>query len=156
MPLRASSHPGSPNSPSIGWGCFVLVRDAWDFHNDVFKWKWFPRYLLVVRGFTGEFPSQRPMTRSFFVFFDLCLYKRLSKQSTRRLFETPSRSLWRHCNVCRIAPRRTAAPEWRQNPCAHVTQAILTRCKRSKFYQTTFIIRIVHPIKHGCGSDLIV
>ena len=48
---------------------------------------------------TGEFPSQRPVTRSFDVFFDLRLNKRLSKQSMRRWFETPLRSLWRHCNV---------------------------------------------------------
>ena len=47
---------------------------------------------------TGEFPSQRPVTRSFDVFFDLCLNKRLSKQSWGLWFETPSRSLWRHCN----------------------------------------------------------
>ena len=33
---------------------------------------------------TGEFPSERPVTRSFGVFFDLCLNKRLSKQSRRR------------------------------------------------------------------------
>ena len=30
---------------------------------------------------TGEFPPQMPMMRSFGVFFDLCLNKRLSKQS---------------------------------------------------------------------------
>ena len=48
---------------------------------------------------TGEFPSQRPVTRSFDVFFDLCLNKRLSKQSWGWWFETPSHSLWRHCNV---------------------------------------------------------
>ena len=30
---------------------------------------------------TGEFSSQRPVTRSFDVFFDLHLIKRLSKQS---------------------------------------------------------------------------
>ena len=30
---------------------------------------------------TGEFPSQRPVTRNFDVFFDLCLNKQLSKQS---------------------------------------------------------------------------
>ena len=47
---------------------------------------------------TGEFPTQRPMTRSFDVFFDLCLIKRLSKQSWGWWFETPSGSLWRHCN----------------------------------------------------------
>ena len=39
------------------------------------------------------------MTRSFDVFFDLRLNKRLSKKKSRRCwFETPSRSLWRHCN----------------------------------------------------------
>ena len=48
---------------------------------------------------TGESPTQRPVTRSFDVFFDLCLNKRLSKQSQGWCFETPSRSLWRHCNV---------------------------------------------------------
>ena len=31
--------------------------------------------------FIGEFPSQMPVTRSFDVFFDLCLNKRLRKQS---------------------------------------------------------------------------
>ena len=46
----------------------------------------------------GEFPAQRPVTRSFDVFFDLRLNKRLSKQSWGWWFETLSRSLWRHCN----------------------------------------------------------
>ena len=49
----------------------------------------------------GEFPSQRPVTRSFDVFFDLWLNKHLSKQSWGWWFETPSCSLWRHCNVIR-------------------------------------------------------
>ena len=44
---------------------------------------------------TGEFPAQRPVTRSFDVFFDLRLNKRWSKQSWGWWFETPSRSLWR-------------------------------------------------------------
>ena len=48
---------------------------------------------------TGEFPSQRPVTRSFGVFFDLRLSKRMSKPSRCRWFETPSRSLWRQGNV---------------------------------------------------------
>ena len=46
----------------------------------------------------GEFPAQRPVTRSFGVVFDLRLNIRLSKQSWGWWFETPSRSLWRHCN----------------------------------------------------------
>ena len=47
---------------------------------------------------TGEFPAQRPVTRSFDVLFYLRLNKRLSKQSGGLWFETPSRPLWRHCN----------------------------------------------------------
>ena len=46
----------------------------------------------------GEFPSQRQVTRSFDVFFDLCLNKRFSKRSWGWWFETQSDSLWRHCN----------------------------------------------------------
>ena len=38
----------------------------------------------------GEFPAQRPVTRSFEVFFDLRLNKRLSKQSWGWWFETLS------------------------------------------------------------------
>ena len=51
---------------------------------------------LLVIFFTGEFPSKRPVTRSF-VFFDL--NKRLCKQSLRRWLDTPSLSLWRHYDV---------------------------------------------------------
>ena len=51
---------------------------------------------------TGEFPAQRPVTRSFDVFFDLRLNNRLSKQSWDWWFETPSRSSWRHCNVTHV------------------------------------------------------
>ena len=47
----------------------------------------------------GEFPAQRPVTRSFDVFFDLRLNKRLSKQPWGWWFETPSWSLWCHCNA---------------------------------------------------------
>ena len=47
----------------------------------------------------GEFPTQRPVTRSFDVFLDLRLNKRLSKQPWGWWFETPVWSLWRHCNV---------------------------------------------------------
>ena len=53
----------------------------------------------LCREFTGEFPPQWPVTRSFDIFFDLCLIKRLSKPSWGWWFETPPRALWRHCNV---------------------------------------------------------
>ena len=48
----------------------------------------------------GEFPTQRPVTRSFDVSFDLRLNIRRSKQSWGSWCETLSRSLWRHCNGC--------------------------------------------------------
>ena len=48
---------------------------------------------------TGEFPAQRPVTRGFDVFFNLCLNKRLNKQLWGWWFETPSPPLWRDCNV---------------------------------------------------------
>ena len=46
----------------------------------------------------GDFPEQRPVTRSFDVFFDLRLNKRLSKQPRGWWFGTPVWSLWRHRN----------------------------------------------------------
>ena len=55
---------------------------------------------LLCGEFTGpgEFPTQRPVARSFDVFFDLRLNKRLSKQPWGWWCETPSRPLWRQCN----------------------------------------------------------
>ena len=47
----------------------------------------------------GEFPTQRPVTQSFDVYFDLRPNKRLSKQSLGWWFETLSPPLWRHRNV---------------------------------------------------------
>ena len=54
--------------------------------------------------------TQRPMTRSFDVFFDLRLDKRLSKKSWGWWFETPSCSLWRHCNENRPARSHSNRP----------------------------------------------
>ena len=47
----------------------------------------------------GEFPTQKPMTRSFDVFPWSAPDKRLSKQWWGWWFETPSCPLWRQCNV---------------------------------------------------------
>ena len=44
----------------------------------------FPALLAICAGnspVTGEFPSQRPVTQSFDVLFDLCVNKRLGEQS---------------------------------------------------------------------------
>ena len=52
----------------------------------------------VTGHFLGEFPAQRPVTRSFDVFFDLRLKKPLSKQPWGWWFETLSCLLWGQCN----------------------------------------------------------
>ena len=55
---------------------------------------------------SGEFPTQRPVTRSFDVYFDLRPNKRLSKHSWGWWFETLSSPLWRHRNVNQSTPKR--------------------------------------------------
>ena len=80
--------------------CGVLLGQV-EPHDDVSEWEQLPRYWPFSAGNSpviGEFPAQMPVTRSFDVFFDLRLNKRLSKQSWGWWFETPSRLLWRHCN----------------------------------------------------------
>ena len=62
----------------------------------------------------GEFPAQRPVTRSFDVFFDLRLNKWLSKQSWGWWLKTLSRPLWRHRNEQSRGQQKTR----------HVTQVI--------------------------------
>ena len=78
----------------------VHVRPSWSSWRH--QMETFSALLALWAGnspVTGEFASQRPVTRSFDVFCDLCPNKRLVKQSWGWWFETPSRSLWRHYNV---------------------------------------------------------
>ena len=73
----------------------IFVSVGKMLHDDVMKWKHFPRYWPFVRGIHRS-PVNSPVTRSFGVFFDLRLNKRLSKQSWGWWFETLSRQLWRY------------------------------------------------------------
>ena len=84
-------------------GC--TVTNTWTYHKNEARWRHqmeiLSTLLVLCAGnspVTGEFPAQRPVTRSFDVFFDLRLNKRMSKQSWGWWFETPSYSLWRHRN----------------------------------------------------------
>ena len=54
----------------------------------------------------GEFPAQRPVTRSFDVFCDLRLNKRLSKQWCGWWIEALSPPLWRHRNEHGVSNHR--------------------------------------------------
>ena len=84
-----------------------MLRVVYIKQGPLFTW-WrhqmgtFSALLAICAGnspVTGEFPTQTPVTRSFDVFFDLRLNKRLSTQSWGWWFETPSLPLWSHCNV---------------------------------------------------------
>ena len=73
------------------------IRSAWWCH----QMETFSALLALCAGnspVTGEFPSPRPVTRSFNVICDLHLDKCLSKQSRGWWFEIPSPSLLRHYN----------------------------------------------------------
>ena len=75
-----------------------MARGPWlETHSSTYL----PRKCFAKTG-PGEFPAQRPVTRSFDVYFDLRLNKRLSKQSSGWWLETLSWSLWRQCNVAKI------------------------------------------------------
>ena len=76
---------GLANLGQKSWVLRVLIRGMYRYvicviiHNDAIM-----TLLALCAGNSlviGEFPAQRPVTRSFDVFFDLCLNKRLSKQS---------------------------------------------------------------------------
>ena len=62
------------------------------------------RSIFRITGLLRGESTQRPVTRSFEVFFGLRLNKPLSKQSWGWWFETLFRLLWRHCNG-KIGPR---------------------------------------------------
>ena len=73
--------------PSMYSNAFMMTSS----NGDIFR---------VTGHLCGEsVNSQSPVTRSFDVFFDLRLNKRLSKQSWGWWFETPSCPWWRHCNI---------------------------------------------------------
>ena len=64
-------------------------------HDDVIKWEHFPRYCPLCGEFIGHWWI--PLTKASDAEL-WCFLWSISKQSRRRWFETPSRSLWRHCN----------------------------------------------------------
>ena len=78
-------------SSLIGWA--HIQNDPWFSPMITSVTKWWPHQMETFSALlalcagnspvAGEFPSQRPVTRSFGVFFDLRLNKRLSKQSRR-------------------------------------------------------------------------
>ena len=91
-----------PCSPCLHWigGLRNLVNE-WQCQNTWWRHQMetFSALLAICAGKSpvpGDFPTLRPVSRSFDVFFDLHPNKRLSKQWWDWWFETPSCPLWRH------------------------------------------------------------
>ena len=81
--------------------CKLTRNRSYPFNRGRFYSKWSRGSVLLAlcaenTPVNGEFPAQRPVARSFDVFFDLCLNKQLSKQSWGWWFGSPSRPLWHH------------------------------------------------------------
>ena len=107
----------------------------------------------------GEFPAQRPVTRSFDVFFDLRPNKRLSKQWWGWWFKTPSCPLWRHCNDkyralllwegVSVSDKETGGPTSRDHclfmtvmwhTCAGLIPGLRPANERRRYFVTTSLI----------------
>ena len=121
--------------PIIPWRCHQMET--------------FAALLAICEGNSpvpGEFPAQRPVTRSFDAFFDLRLNKRLSEQSWGWWFETLSRPLWRHRNALHFLMTHTCV--------ALCHLLFLTRmdeihfrkssCVGFLFWESTLILEIQH------------
>ena len=96
-----------------------------------------------------------PVTQSFDVFFDMCLNKWLSKQSRRRWFETPSRSLWHfQLNNHPIRPPNRQVPRSPTKPVTLTLTCNLEKCYplRSSFgmYNLERRLRYLHLLTSHC------
>ena len=80
--IQQIGHHGDATPKFTTWGNLI-----WGAQQSVAWWRHqmetFSALLVICAGnspVTGEFPTQRPVTRGFDIFFDLRLNKRLSKQ----------------------------------------------------------------------------
>ena len=97
IPLRLSSNQRFINTGTVSFRHDTMFprRMMTSSNGNIFR---VTGHLYGNSTIPGEFPTQRPVTWSFGVFFDLRLNKRLSKRWRCWWFETPSRPLWRHRN----------------------------------------------------------
>ena len=140
-----------------------------DHHYDVIKWKHLTRYWAFVRRIHRS-PvdpppplKKGPVTRSFGIFFDL----RLNKHLRHRWLESPSRSLWRHCNDYLPCEKRQCSHHFSDNisKCNSkerhfITWFLTCRCIPFDIYRTPYVLidiwRRAHQmfqwIDHHCFS----
>ena len=95
MRRNAASQQIGPCEMWLSFLCVVCTYWYPNHHDDVIKWKHFPRYWPFVRGIHRS----RWIPRTKASDAKLRLNQQLNNHWRRRWFETPSHSLWRHCSV---------------------------------------------------------
>ena len=137
---------------SLSWPHPLPSSPWWRHQMEIFS-----ALLAICAGnspVTGEFPTQRPVTRSFDVYFDLRPNEWLSKQSWGWWFETLSRSLWRHRNAtptytlfvtveCVAYTQRS----WSWGYIRHKTRSHFFLCRYGYIFR--WFIIFMHPIYAG-------
>ena len=83
---------------------FAVLLNSNPYTDDVIKWEHFR--VTSSSSVTTEFPSQRPVMRSFDAFFDMRLNKWSSKQSIRRWFKSKMINNWRQIKSGGIGLKR--------------------------------------------------
>ena len=96
-PSRCS--PSDTNWHYAMWLCHTLAQHGWYWSSAESIGKIRAIFWYIMESLKGVGELQGPVTRSFDVFLELRPNKRLGKQWWGWWFETPSRPLWRHCNV---------------------------------------------------------
>ena len=117
------------NGPQVKVAPSTITNQTW-WHQQMETF--FALLALCTRNLlvTGEFSIPKPVTRSFDVFIDLLLNKRLSEQSRRPWFQTPLRLSWHYCN---------AQSYWRNIRWLLFTSTRAIPCEKNWVYRSVFL-----------------
>ena len=129
LPWSHRSPQTAPYTPGV---CGLPTEPWWRHQMGTFS---------AVRGIHRP-PADSPhkgQWRGALMFSLICLHKRLSKQSRRGWFETPLRSLWRHCND---STNDSAVPSCSQKK--RCSSLIRARYKVSCVFNLCFIFCFTH------------
>ena len=118
---------------------YGIILNSWITHEMTCQTK----VMRAVGCLENPFPSQRPVTQSFDILFDLRLNKRLSKQSWGWWFETLSRPLWRHSHVSSLSPKT--------NPKERAFEIITTKNQKCLISKST--LSLLMGISYSAATD---
>ena len=137
-----SRHPIVSSRLSIDrFRCFLWLPLCWFLHDDIIKWKHFPRYWPFVRGIHWS-PVNSPHKGQWRGALMFCLNTRLSKQWWGWWFETPPRPLWRHSNE-ECAPEDWYCSSLSFTPFSHYNDVMMS-VMASQITSLTIVYSIVY------------